>query len=144
MCGAQGVLHAGALGSCVAVIVFDAGKKAGGMAHVMLPGRSPKRTGDNRYAENAIEELLKKMAGPGTNAAGLKVCLVGGADLLGEGDIHILVRDSVVNYLKTLNIEARARRLGGSCARAAWLDVGSGEVFYKEQDNTPQKLAREA
>jgi len=36
-----GVIRSTPLGSCVAVIAYDKTSKTGGIAHIMLPGKSP-------------------------------------------------------------------------------------------------------
>ncbi len=57
------VLQAMAIGSCVVVAAFDRNKKIGGLAHIMLPGRSPERKSKDKtkYTEDAIDELLKEL-----------------------------------------------------------------------------------
>jgi len=56
----NGIIKTTPLGSCVAVIAFDKTSKTGGIAHIMLPCKSPKEDNaeENKYAENAIENLL--------------------------------------------------------------------------------------
>jgi len=39
-CQSEGILCASAIGSCVVVCAYDSDSVTGGMAHVMLPGRS--------------------------------------------------------------------------------------------------------
>lgn len=131
---APAVLHAPALGSCIAVLAYDRLTKIGGMAHVMLPGRAEKTSPaeKNRYAENAIDDLLDEVAGLGADIASLQVSLVGGADLIGDGNIHIQVRDSVMRYLEYLHITPAAQRLGGACARSVWMDLAEGNIYYTE------------
>ena len=36
-----GIIRVSALGSCIAVIMHDKKNKIGGIAHIMLPGKSP-------------------------------------------------------------------------------------------------------
>lgn len=138
------VLHAPAIGSCVVVIAYDPATKIGGMAHVMLPGRAPMHlcNGTRKYAENAIDELLKKTGALGASAADSKISLVGGADLLGDCDIHLLVKDSVIRYLAALHIFAGIQRLGGACARSVWLELATGDIYCRENDQPMMKLPR--
>jgi len=112
---AGATLRARALGSCIAVIAYEPIKKVGGIAHVMLPGRAGKNIKDEktRYAEDAIDDLLVKLTDLGAETAGLEISLVGGADLLGEGNIHLQVASSVKGYLSCLNIKPKIERLGG-------------------------------
>ena len=140
--GAVGILCARALGSCVAVMAHDPVKKAGGMAHIMLPGRAGDATAEekNRYAEDAIDDLLEMLAVLGAKNSGLKVGLVGGADLVGDGNIHVLVRESVLSRLQALEIKPVALCLGGKRARSAWLDIASGKMYLKEENDAVSKL----
>ena len=58
-----GILRSLAIGSCVVIVAFDHNKKIGGLAHMMLPGRSPKAKdkAKTKYVEDAIDELFEKL-----------------------------------------------------------------------------------
>lgn len=142
---AGAALCARALGSCIAVVAYDPVKKMGGIAHVMLPGRAGKNIKDEktRYAEDGIEDLLSKLTDLGVKAASLEISLVGGADLLGEGDIHSLLTASVLGYLSRLGIEPKIERLGGRLARSVRLETDSGKVFYAEGEQRTMILSSE-
>jgi len=79
-----GVIRSTPMGSCVAVVAYDKTSKTGGIAHTMLPGKSPKesKTEENKYAENAIENLLNELKSLGGNKANIEICLVGEANVL--------------------------------------------------------------
>ena len=80
----NGIIKTSPLGSCVAVIAYDKTTKNGGIAHIMLPGKSPTKhkVEENKYAENAIENLLDALKSLGSNKANIEICLVGGANVL--------------------------------------------------------------
>ena len=63
----------------MAVIAYDKTSKTGGIAHIMLPGKSPKesKTEENKYAENAIENLLDELNKSGSKNANIEICLGG-------------------------------------------------------------------
>lgn len=136
------ILRAMALGSCVAVMVYDRYRKIGGLAHIMLPGRSPKQDVEDRtkYAENAIDFLLDSIKRIGAKAEDLEVNLVGGANVLGEGSISKEVANSISGYLKKLGIEPKNEKTGGTERRSASLYIESGKVFYTEGDEMPKGL----
>ncbi|MFH1698902.1 MAG: chemotaxis protein CheD [Candidatus Omnitrophota bacterium] len=136
------VLQAMAIGSCVAVVVFDRGKKIGGLAHIMLPGRSPEKESKEKpkYTEDAVDELLEKLKNLGAKTEDLEISLVGGADLLGEGNIAELIVNSVLDYLKRLGIKLKQQRLGGTQRRSISLDISSGKIVYTEGDSTGKEL----
>jgi chemotaxis protein CheD len=50
------VIKSGAIGSCVVITAYDKKNQLGSMAHVMLPGKAPKKKDiqKTKYAENAI------------------------------------------------------------------------------------------
>jgi len=138
----SGSLRVLALGSCVAVIAYDRAGKRGGLAHVMLPGRSPKRKDENRtrYAEDAIDVLFEKMKGLGVRIEDLEIILIGGANVLGEGDIPVLVVNSVFGYFKELGIEPVKVELGGTQRRSVLIDTGSGRIIYTKGDGPAEEL----
>jgi chemotaxis protein CheD len=136
------VLRVLAIGSCIVVVLYDRFRKIGGMAHVMLPGRSLKEDDENKtkYAENAIDILLAGAMEAGASMADAEISIFGGADMLGEGSISEDITASVVGYLKELNIELKDRVTGGNQRRSVSLDVGSGMMFYTEGDSAKMEL----
>ncbi len=83
----EGILRASAIGSCVVVMAYDPDHGVGSMAHVMLPGASgdqnPSRK--TRYAEDAIQDMMRKMAALGADEARIHACLIGGGNVWGDG-----------------------------------------------------------
>ncbi len=136
------VLRAMAIGSCVVVAAYDRNKKIGGLAHIMLPGKSPRQDSDDRtkYAENAIDFLLDSIKRIGVKAEDLEVNLVGGANVLGKGSISEEVAGSISGYLEKLGIEPKKKKIGGTERRSVSLDIESGKVFYTEGDSITKEL----
>ncbi len=127
------VLGSFALGSCVAVTVYSPHFRAGGLAHIMLPGRA-QRDAQNKtkYAQDAIDVLLGGMENLGARKQNLKLTLVGGANVLGEGSISQEVVRSVLGYLDFQGLKPQASRLGGTNSRRVFLETNTGRVFYAE------------
>ena len=143
-CRAEGVLRASAIGSCVVVAAYDAGTGAGGMAHVMLPGTSPNGGGTNRtrYAGDAIGEMMRGMTALGARANEIGACLVGGANVLGEGHDTPgpeIVR-SLVQLLDSRGIRRVAEDVGGVERRSCTLDVSCGRTAYTVGDSAERVL----
>lgn len=140
-------LRAIAIGSCVAVVVYDRVHKIGGLAHVMLPGRSTETESESRtkYAEDAIDVLIEgvRKLGSGAGNGDLEISIVGGANVLREGDIPDKVTKSVKDHLKRLKLGWHKERLGGTERRSVFLDAASGRVFYVEGNNTTRILLKE-
>lgn len=136
------VMRAMAIGSCVVMVAFDHGKKIGGLAHIMLPGKSlaGERQDRAKFTEDAVDELLEKLKNLGVRPEDLEISLVGGADLLGVSHICELIVDSVLDYLEKLRIVVQRKSLGGTQRRSVFLDIGSGKVFYTEGDSQRKEL----
>ena len=146
VCRARGVLRAGAIGSCVVVVACDCKVRVGGMAHVMLPGAFH-RGGlleKTSYARNAVEKMRERMAALGAEVQRIRVCLVGGANVLGDG--HDSPGASVVESLTSILDEAGmvvvAREVGGTRRRSCLLDMARGTVSYTTADSAPSVLMR--
>lgn len=135
-----GILQSVALGSCVAVVVYERTSKVGGIAHIMLPGRSPSPKGNTKYAEDAIDALLGSIRNLGTNMDNLELCIVGGANVLRRGDIPDMVIESVLGYLGTGQMEWQGMRIGGFERRSVFLDVMTGNVSYTEGNNNTKVM----
>lgn len=140
----RGLIRTSPLGSCVAVIAYDVATKIGGIAHIMLPGKSLKtnKNEDNKYAENAITNLLNELEMLGAPKYNLKICIVGGANVLKkENDfVGLDVVKSISNYLKKKNLIIEKSSLGGFERRSAKLILESGIVNYTIGDSPEKKL----
>lgn len=136
------ILRAIAIGSCIAVVAYDRHRKIGGIAHIMLPGRSPRGNDEDRtkYAEDAIDILLDAAKKHDTGKEDLEINIAGAADMLGEGRISKEIAGSVLGYLKKLGIEPTGKRIGGTQRRSVSLDIESGKIFYSEGDSMMEEL----
>ena len=139
VCQSEGVLIATAIGSCVVVTVYEPYLCVGGMAHVMLPWASRDRDLSDRtkYAEDAIKELMGKIANYKANVDALKLCLIGGGNLLGNDhdDIGAEISRSLLEILGRIDINPVALELGGAHRRSCALYVASGRVTYTIGDS---------
>ena len=140
----DGLLRASALGSCVAVAMFDAEAGVGGLAHVMLPGASPdgRQTEHTKYAHDGIRELAHAMAAHGARPERLVACVVGGGNILGRDDDTICEANiaSVTRTLEEMQIAVAARELGGTERRSVSLDVEAMKIFYTVGDSATELL----
>lgn len=141
---AAAVLRASAIGSCVVVAAYDPTRAVGGMAHVMLPGEysgeDPARK--TRYAEDAIREMIHGLTQLNADMAGMRVFLVGGANVLGEGHDSpgAEIMQSLTGILHRRGIEIAATDVGGWERRSCVLDVARGRVTYTIGDSKQQVL----
>src|SRR5439155_19077089 len=71
------------LGSCVAIILYDARARIGGLAHTLLPNESMARDRSNpaKFPASAVAVLLAEMTRLGADACRVEAKLVGGASM---------------------------------------------------------------
>jgi len=76
------------------------------------------------------------MAGLGAETVNLVVCLVGGSDMIGDGDEGPgrRVIESVTDILARKKLEPIATELGGTLRRSCNLDVTRGQVLITVGD----------
>jgi chemotaxis protein CheD len=114
------VLFTIGLGSCVAVALYDARTKLGGLAHAMLPhpdsGRQDAPPG--RFATTAIRELLARMAAQGAAPERVRARIIGGASMFRD------VLEAEGLRLGRRNVEAARGALA-----AAGIPVDGEDVF---------------
>lgn len=111
------VIKTTGIGSCVAICLYDATTKIGGLAHVMLPYHHEHDTNKLRYADFAIETMVAELKKKGVSTVNLVAKIYGGANMfpsLWSG------KDSV----GTTNIEASRKILGLNKIRIIEEDVG--------------------
>jgi chemotaxis protein CheD len=136
-------LRTSALGSCVAVVLYDNVERIGGMAHVMLPSIDDYLKGEDplKYADEAVPFLIKEMIDVGANKYGLHARLVGGAMIINDSiNIGQMVEQSAEEILAKFGIEINARRIGGNASRTATLDVDTGILWYSENGGVEKVL----
>lgn len=143
-CKENGTLRASAIGSCVVVVLYEPGSCVGGMAHVMLPGAScdkgPYRK--TRYAKDALDGMMRQMAALGAEESGVRVCLVGGANVLGDGrhSPGAETVESLNEIFDRTGLPIVATEVGGTQRRSCALDVGRGRVTYTVGDSEQRVL----
>lgn len=136
-------LRASALGSCVAVMLYDAEIRAGGMAHVMLPSADLYLTGEDllKYAKYAIENLIKKLLEFGAAKEKLTAKITGGAMIIKDTvDIGIENIKAVEKKLEEEGIPILGKRVGGNKQRGVILDTATGIAWYSEGGEVEKAL----
>lgn len=138
------LLVSNGIGSCIVYGVYDMISGCGGLAHALLPGRAPKALAEDvalRYAENAVETLLAKIALFHYNRATLVGFLVGGGNVLRRPSDTICEHNIACarRLLIRHQIPLAARSLGGDVRRRVRLDLTVGN-FYCAVGDEPEKL----
>lgn len=139
----QLTIRAMAIGSCIAIAVFDPKTKIAGMAHIMLAGQAPERFSEIiKYAFDGIEHMLDLMSDAGSSLNDIEVCLVGAGNILRRKDDTICEAniESVTRILKEKNIAVKASVLGGTKRKSVFIDIDNGLVSYTEGDGKEKML----
>jgi chemotaxis protein CheD len=132
------LLMTAGLGSCIGICLFDTVLKVGGMAHIMLPSANGSKTGNlAKYADTALDLLLKEIFHFGGNKLRLRAKLAGGAQMFSfpgkQTVLNIGQRNAqaVEKELKRLSIPILATDVGGSFGRTIHFAVGTGDLHIR-------------
>lgn len=124
------------LGSCVAIVLYDAAAGIGGMAHVLLPNEEMSRDRSNpaKFPSTAVPLLLAEMTALGAHADRVSAKIVGGAsmfaNLLPAGGINIGERNIVAvrDALAQANVPIVGEDTGADYGRSVYLHLCDGRV----------------
>jgi chemotaxis protein CheD len=124
------------LGSCVAIALYDAAARVGGLAHTLLPDESMARDRSNpaKFPAPAIATLLTEMARLGADRRRVRAKLVGGAsmfaNLVPTGAINIGDRNVAAarQALAQCGIPILAEDVGSDYGRSVHFVLGDGRV----------------
>src|SRR5690349_8634475 len=116
------------LGSCVAVCLYDEKLKQGGINHYVLPRWDGRETPSPKYGNIAIQYLIKKLIGMGSQPKNLVAKIFGGADqfalTLGAGKSNI---EEAIAILRKFGINVIEQNTGGTQGRTIVFDTCTGE-----------------
>ncbi|MCX7678584.1 MAG: chemotaxis protein CheD [Spirochaetes bacterium] len=111
------------LGSCVGICLYDPQLKIAGLSHIMLPSKNEKGGNDKKYADTAIELMLKEMESMGALRERIVAKIVGGATMFRISSNSLMSEIGKNNVLKVrdvlarLNIKIIAEDTGGNYGR---------------------------
>lgn len=127
-------LVAFSIGSGIAVSMYDAVTKVGGLLNFVLPDSTEigsKRVNHFPYmfADTGIPAFLEALNDINAKTETLKVVIAGGAQILDQtADFNIGLKNyrAITSILARQNIIIQYEDIGGSSKRALSLDIGSG------------------
>lgn len=124
------------LGSCVAVCLFDAVRRIGGMNHVVVPTRLLAAKADTRGAQRAVSSLIDRMLQLGGSLPDIRAKIVGGAvpPWVGAGSPFAVGAsnvDEVRWLLAHYGVPVVGEHIGGPNGRKIWFDTRSGDVTIR-------------
>ena len=133
------VLVTYALGSCIALALYDPVSRVAGLLHYMLPDAAldaeKARQNPNMFADTGIPHLVQSFREAGGLPRRMVARLAGGAQVLdSQGTFQIGKR----NYLAARKILWKAGILvssevvGGEVSRTVRLEVGTGRAWFRE------------
>ena len=136
--GAELVTYA--LGSCIAVILFDPVTKAGGMIHYMLPksSTSPEKAliKPAMFADTGVPLLFQKMYELGCKKSDLIVKVAGGGNLNNDNGLFNIGKRNYTVLRKLFwknDVIIDSEDVGGAKSRTARLYLDSGRVTIKSR-----------
>lgn len=132
----DGVIVTLGLGSCVAIMLYDAQHNAGAMAHILLPSRSLAHDATNlaKFPESAVPLLVDRLRNLGAEPRRLVAKLAGGASMFSQlmtpGTIQMGERNIVAarNALRAASIPIVRESVGGERGRSVRFYVKDGRV----------------
>lgn len=135
----RSILFTIGLGSCVAIVLYDAQACIGGLAHAMLPAplRTHREPAPGRCVSTAVPALLDEMLGQGAREAHIRARLAGGAAmfaaLLPEDGLRLGTRnvEAARAALVSAGIPLVGEEVGGEHGRSVFLDTGDGSLVVR-------------
>ena len=137
-----------ALGSCIAVAMYDPIAKVGGLLHYMLPDSAldTNKAQQNPYmfGDTGIPRLIAAVQSKGGHASRLVVRLVGGAQVL---DSQATFQIGKRNYLAAKRILWKAgvliasEAVGGEVSRTTRLEIATGRMWVREGAGSDAEMA---
>lgn len=127
------ILITSALGSCVALTLYDKAQKLGGMLHYILP-ENPGGKKREKYADTGINLLLEKILELNAKKKDLVAKMVGGAIMFEEfmDDIETSIGKRNVKkgkeVLKDLGIKLMSQDVGGNYGRSIKFQLSNGHI----------------
>lgn len=128
-----------ALGSCVAVSIFDPLTHVGGLLHIMLPESQMdvKRAEQApfMFADTGVPLLFQKAYAQGAAKARLVVRLAGGAQVMDDAGVFNIGKRNYLAVRKILwhaGVFVQAEAVGGEISRTVRLDLKTGSFWIRE------------
>lgn len=142
--GADDTLVTLGLGSCVAIVLHDAGARVGGLSHVLLPEPALSRDQGNlhKFASTAVPALIQEMARLGARPGRLTARLVGGAamfqGLMVPGSLNMGARNVIAarEALERAGIPLLGEDVGKDYGRSVRFHVGAGRTTVSSVGKT--------
>jgi len=128
-----------ALGSCIAVAIWDPQTRVGGLLHFMLPDSAVDRSGNGRdhpfrYADTGTPMLFRTAYQHGADKKRLVVRLAGGAAVVDDNGVFNIGKRNYAALRKILwkaGVLVHGEEVGGSISRTVRLHLESGRFMIR-------------
>ena len=127
-----------ALGSCIAVVVYDWRLRLGGMLH-MLPesaiDHAPAGINPFRYADTGVPVLFQRMAEMGSGRNRVRCCLAGGARMMADSSHFEIGKRNYLALKKVLwrlGVFIDQEDVGGQESRSVRLELETGQIEIRK------------
>jgi chemotaxis protein CheD len=132
-----------ALGSCVAVFIWDKAHKVAGMIHIALPeakvNEDKAKLKPGYFADTGIPAFLQSFTRSGGDQRKAQIKLAGGASILDENRTFDIGRRNVIAIKRALwkyGLGVIAEDVGGKISRTVSIEVDTGEVLLNNAQRT--------
>ncbi|KNF08839.1 putative chemoreceptor glutamine deamidase CheD [Gottschalkia purinilytica] len=134
-----GILVTLGLGSCVGIALYDRNTKIAGLAHIMLPSSLEIKNNSNKakFADTAINELIKEMISLGATKRNIVAKLAGGSQMFSFSSKNDILRIGERNVQASKNgilehkIPIISEDTGGNFGRTIELNSQDGSLLIK-------------
>ncbi|MCD6503401.1 MAG: chemotaxis protein CheD [Thermoplasmata archaeon] len=128
-----------ALGSCVALAIYDPKANVAGLTHIMQPcSRGGGAGKPGKYADTAVPYMLRNLITMGASRGNLVAKIAGGATMFPYVDVSESIGkknvDAVKSELKKYEIELIAEDTLGNVGRSVKFYVATGKMVIKTKD----------
>jgi chemotaxis protein CheD len=134
----ESVLVTYALGSCIAVVIYDPVTNVGGLLHYMLPESSldenKARQRPYMFADTGIPLLFQSAYRLGAVKSRLDVAVLGGAQVMDTSEIFNIGKRNHLALRKIFwkaGVLVRHEDVGGTLSRTVRLEIASGRVVLR-------------
>lgn len=136
-----------ALGSCIAVSIYDPASRVGGLLHYMLPeSRIDARKAQARpfmFADTGIPLLFDQAYRLGAEKSRLRVVVAGGAQVMDPNDIFNIGKRNHLAMRKIFSqagVLVEAEIVGGTDSRTIRLEIGTGRLLVRTAANVAEEV----
>ena len=144
---ADDVLVTYALGSCIAVAIYDPRVKVGGLLHYMLPDSTldmnKAKATPGMFADTGIPILFKACYNLGAQKKSMIVKVIGGASILDDTNYFRIGQKNIMAVRKMFwknNVMINGEDTGSNYNRTVRLEISTGKVFVKRSGGLLREL----